>query len=49
MKRLIAFTLLFAGAGLAVIQPARADEKVVIVKHTRHRRRHHKVVVVEHH
>jgi hypothetical protein len=47
MKRLIAFVVLLAGSGLAVL-PAHAEEKVVVVHHRRHRRHHHHVVVVEH-
>jgi hypothetical protein len=48
MKRLIALVVFLAGAGVAVLQPLHAEEKVVVVHHRRHHRRHHHVVVVEH-
>jgi len=52
MKRFLAFTVLLAGAGLALLQPAVAyGQEVVVVTHHRHHRRHHHrraVVVVEH-
>jgi hypothetical protein len=48
MKRLIAIAVFLAGAGVGLVQPVMASEKVVVVyhHHRRHHHHHHAVVVV---